>query len=196
MTADTFPYSYKINAVSVVDKDGQVTVAPDADGRKAIADAFNLVGVDDLVADFLLKPYRKAGLRVVGPVTADIRQTCVVTLEPFESRLEIAVDRTFEPHSSRPRKVRDLNDDGEIEIDLETLDPPDVILDGVLDLGAVICEELALALDPFPRKPGVAFEESAGFSGGTQGEAAETPDDKPSPFAALQALKEKPVKGK
>ena len=108
-------------------------------------------------ARFTLKPYRKAGVRVVGPVRTSITQTCVVTLEPFDSDLALDVDRTFEPASSKPRKIRDLNDEGEIEIDLETLDPPDLVVDGVLDLGAVICEELALSLDPFPRKPGVEF---------------------------------------
>jgi uncharacterized metal-binding protein YceD (DUF177 family) len=130
-------------------------------------------------------------VRVVGPIAATVSQTCVVTLEPFDSQLKLDVDRTFEPQSSRPRKIRDLNEDGEIEIDLETLDPPDVILDGVLDLGAVICEELALSLDPFPRKPGAEFD-------GGDGEDVDTEEEeekKPSAFAALQALKGKPEQG-
>lgn len=186
MTADSFPYSHKINAARVVDKDERVTISPDAAALAAIARAFDLVSFSELVADFTLKPYRKEGLRVVGTVRAKLTQTCVVTLEPFDSVLELDVDRTFEPQSSRPRRIRDLNADGEIEIDLETLDPPDVILDGVLDLGGVICEELALSLDPFPRKPGVAFEGGDGEDTGQD----QAEDDKPSPFQALQALKE------
>jgi uncharacterized metal-binding protein YceD (DUF177 family) len=186
MTKETFPYSYKVNAARVVDKDERVTVTPDEASLKAIAKTYELDGIRDLKADFLLKPYRKAGLRVVGPLTGTLEQACVVSLEPFESKLKIDVDRTFEPQSSRPRKASDLNEDGEIEIDLETLDPPDVILDGVLDLGAVICEELALTLDPFPRKPGVEFE----GGDGEDESAGEEPEAKPSPFAALQALKD------
>ncbi|WP_422375767.1 YceD family protein [Roseibium sp.] len=191
MTADTFPYSFKVNASKVVDKDEKISVAPDAASRAAIASTFDLNAIHALTADFTLKPYRKAGLRVVGPIKATISQTCVVSLEPFDSELELEVDRTFEPHSTRPRKIRDLNDEGEIEIDLESLDPPDVILDGVLDLGAVICEELALSLDPFPRREGVAFE------GGDadDDEVVEEEPEKPSPFAALQALKDKPEGG-
>lgn len=187
MTDETFPYSYKVNTNRVVDKDETVTVAPDAAGLKAIAGAYDLVSMRDLVARFTLKPYRKAGVRVVGPVRAAITQSCVVTLEAFESELSLDVDRTFEPASSKPRKVRDLNEDGEIEIDLESLDPPDLVVDGVLDLGAVICEELALSLDPFPRKPGVEFE-----GGVADVEAKEDPDKEPSPFAALEALKSRP----
>ncbi|EEE44559.2 YceD family protein [Roseibium alexandrii] len=113
-----------------------------------------------------------------------------MSLEPFVQELKLDIDRTFEPHSSRPRKVRDLNEDGEIEIDLESLDPPDVITDGVLDLGNVICEELALALDPFPRKLGVEFE--SGNDGAADPQDRLEESDKPSPFAALSALKEPP----
>lgn len=192
MTTETFPYSHKVNASRVVDKDERVTVAPDAKALAAIAETYELEAIHDLTAEFILKPYRKAGLRVVGPIRANVSQKCVVSLEPFDSTLEVDVDRTFEPVSSRPRKIRDLNEDGEIEIDLESLDPPDVIVDGVLDLGAVICEELALSLDPFPRRPGAEFEDGDGEDDIEE----DAPEEKPSPFAALQALKDKPETGK
>lgn len=195
MKADTFPYSFNVNAVTVVDKDEPVVVSPGEAELKAIARCYELDGIDALTADFMLKPYRKAGLRVVGSVNATLRQTCVVSLEPFESTLKIDVDRTFEPRSVKARKIRDLNDDGEIEIDLESLDPPDVILDGVLDLGEVICEELALALDPFPRKPGIEFADAAEVGNASVADTGDDGDEKPSPFAALQALKEKPAGG-
>jgi len=185
MATDGFPYSYTVNASRVVDKDQKLVVEPDPAGLEAIARAYNLNAIEGLKADFTLKPYRKAGLRVVGTLDATVDQTCVVSLEPFKSRLALDVDRTFEPYSSRTRKIRDLNDEGEIEIDLESLDPPDVIEDGVLDLGAVICEELALALDPFPRKPGVSFE-----GGGADDAEPDEEERKPSPFAALKALKQ------
>ncbi|MHA7773401.1 YceD family protein [Roseibium sp. M-1] len=188
MATETFPYTYKVNASRVVDKDEELCIEPGPAELKTIAASFGLDAISKLTARFTLKPYRKEGLRVVGPLKAEITQTCVVSLEPFDSRLEIEVDRTFEPASSRPRKIRDLNDDGEIEIDLESLDPPDVILDGVLDLGAVICEEMALSLDPFPRRPGVEFESA-------EDDALpepEEPETKPSPFAALKALKNQP----
>lgn len=189
MAQNTFPYSFKVNASKVVDKDQLAVVEPDQAALAAIAKTYELDGIDTLKADFTLKPYRKAGLRVIGPISATVTQTCVVTLEPFQSSLKLDVDRTFEPHSTRPRKIRDLNDEGEIEIDLESLDPPDVIEDGVLDLGGVICEELALSLDPFPRRPGAEFE-TGEEEAPDEGEQAE---EKPSPFAALQALKENPA---
>ena len=85
----------------------------------------------------------------------------------------------------RPAWFFDINEEGEIEIDLETLDPPDVMVDGVLDLGGVVCEQLALNIDPFPRKPGAEFETVAADEG-------EVDEPAPSPFAALAKLKEEP----
>jgi hypothetical protein len=56
-------------------------------------------------------------------------------------------------------------------------EPPDEIVNGQVDLGALTAEFLALGLDPYPRKPGVDFN----FEDGSA-----KPD---SPFAALGRLK-------
>ena len=61
----------------------------------------------------------------------------------------------------------------------ETPDPPDLIVNGLFDLGALAAEFLALALDPYPRKPGVSFVETA--------PEAEGPESV-SPFAALRKI--------
>lgn len=185
MATETFPFSYAVNANRVVDKDEALEIEPDAESLRAIASAYDILDIRGLKAEFTLKPYRKEGMRVVGSIDAELSQTCCVSLEAFDSSLSIKVDRTFEPVSSKPRRIRDLNDEGEIEIDLESLDPPDVIIDGVLDLGALICEELALSLDTFPRKPGVEFERGDEL----EETAQEETEKRPSPFAALETLK-------
>ena len=53
------------------------------------------------------------------------------------------------------------------------LDAPDPIINGEIEWGGLMVEFLALALDPYPRKPGVEFQFEA------QGEAEH-------PFAALK----------
>jgi hypothetical protein len=58
-------------------------------------------------------------------------------------------------------------------------DPPDPIINGRIDLGALACEFLALGLDAYPRKPGAEFAPIIEDAG----------DDKPKPFAALAKLK-------
>ena len=65
----------------------------------------------------------------------------------------------------------------DIEVLLNEADPPEPIVDGAIDLGGITLEFLALALDPYPRKPGASFESSAGDTGIE------------SPFAALAKLK-------
>ena len=53
-------------------------------------------------------------------------------------------------------------------------DEPDPIVDGKIDLGALAAEFFALGLDPYPRKPGVAFEPPA------------EPEPEATPFAVLR----------
>ncbi len=57
-------------------------------------------------------------------------------------------------------------------------DPPEPIVNGAIDLGALAVEFLMLGLDPYPRKPGAVFEPVI---------APVDPADHP--FAALGALK-------
>ncbi len=47
---------------------------------------------------------------------------------------------------------------GELDLDPDADDPPDVLEGDKIDLGAYVVEDLSLAIDPFPRKPGAAFE--------------------------------------
>jgi hypothetical protein len=58
-------------------------------------------------------------------------------------------------------------------------DPPDPIVNGRIDLGALASEFLALGLDPYPRKPGVEFKSLT----------EDADDARPSPFAVLGKLK-------
>ena len=185
MTSDSFPFSYKVNADRLGDREQTIVIEPDKAALERMADANGCLDIGRLRAELTLKPWRKAGVRVAGSLDATITQQCVVTLEPFEQEISDEIDRTFEPVSSRSRRPRDLNEEGEIEIDLETLDPPDVMVDGVIDLGALICEQLALGIDPFPRKPGAVFVPEEEKDGGEA-------EDKPSPFAALAKLKQDP----
>ena len=41
--------------------------------------------------------------------------------------------------------------------EMHDYEPPDEIVNGQIDLGALTAEFLALGLDPYPRKPGVDF---------------------------------------
>ncbi len=122
---------------------------------------------------------RSVGGRVRLRVTleADVRQTCVVTLDPVANRIEEDLDITFEPEPGRSAAL-------DIAFD-EAVDREPLTGDS-LDLGEIVAEELALSLDPYPRKQGISLETGPG---GTAAQRAEPPRD--GPFEALAALKRK-----
>ena len=99
-------------------------------------------------------------------------QTCGLTLDPFEQPLEGAFTVRMVPAGS-PNAP---SEEAELSFEAGADDPPDVLEGDTVDIAAYLVEHLALELDPFPRKPGAAFEPPP--------EPAE-----PSPFAALQKLK-------
>lgn len=148
--------------------------------RRAIAD---LAGLRDIVsahADFDVEPKSGGRVQVTGRVRARVGQTCVVTLDPIESEIDEEVDLTFAPEAET-RRLEDLieqgqDDDGEPS---EVADPPEAIVNGIIDLGRIATDALFLAIDPYPRKPGVVFETEV---------TALDPEDHP--FAALKALQD------
>lgn len=131
----------------------------------ALARRLQLPVVHAVSADLNVRPWRGGGYKVTGEVEADIDQVSVISLETFRSTVRFPVERYFLPHGG-----------GDSEEDI------DVIEGGEIDLGEVAAETLGLELDPYPRKPGEAFETPAG-----EGKAEEEPAPaKVSPFAVLK----------
>lgn len=146
------------------------TLEPDAAARAKIAKALDLASLDAFVADLSVAPAANAGYRLTGRVRASAVQTCGITLEP----LPVEIDQRF---SIDLVEAVDPIETDEIEITLDD-DAPDIIEDGRIDLGQYAVEQLALTLDPFPRKPGAEFVQPD--------EPAEI-----SPFAVLKQFKAK-----
>jgi uncharacterized metal-binding protein YceD (DUF177 family) len=91
-----------------------------------------------------------APVRVRATLVADLEEVCVVTLEPFRLRLEVPVERLFDPAAGDEGDAAAAADD----LVLDPLAVEAEPLDGaVLDLGEIAVEELALARDPYPRSP-------------------------------------------
>lgn len=168
--SDAPPFSWPVIVTDVPPKGMDVTIEADDRERAALAADFGLPAIGALKAEFHLA-HTSIGLRVTGTVRARVTQTCSVTLEPFEAdvREQVAVDYANGPQHT-------IADHEGFAAD----DPPDEIIGGKIDVGALAAEFLALGLDPYPRKPGVdfAFSDEAG-------EAAL------SPFAKLKAVKDR-----
>jgi hypothetical protein len=142
--------------------------------RAAVAKAAKVDAIETLSATFDLTRRGRDGLRAVGAVRARVRQTCVLSLEPVINTVEETIDVTFAlPRAPKAGVGLGLEDVPAVSEE----EPPEPLIDGAVDLGALATEFLILGIDPYPRKPGVAFAPPA------------TPDAPGHPFAALAALK-------
>lgn len=139
----------------------------------ALAAEFGAEAVSRVAAAFTVDRASRGRIHVTGAVDADMIRECVVSLEPFEATMHEPVDLYFAPVADE-RSGPATAARGEAHLRLDE-DPPEPLINGVIDLGDIAREHLALGLDPYPRKPGVAFEAS---------DNAEPPA--PSPFAVLR----------
>ncbi len=167
--------------VAELQRDRSVRIAVEAspDECAAVAASLGLEAVRLCKARYELTGLARGVVRVQGTLDADISQTCVVTLEPFDSRISETVDVKFAPEAGPVRPGREKTTIAEAETITMDEDPPDPIVDGRIDLGQVSVEFLVLALDPYPRKPGVEFALPQD----------DVPEPEESPFAALARLK-------
>ena len=169
MTPDTVGPLSRPFVITRLPKEGTgvVVEATPAECAELAAD-FNLPAIHSLVGRLRVLPTR-SGVRVTGRVEADIVQTCVVSLEEFGSKLDEEVEVSFEEADETGLRRGAAASDPDYE-------PPDEIVGGRIDLGAVVAEFLSLGLDPYPRKPG------ADFAGREDGATD-------SPFSGLAALR-------
>jgi hypothetical protein len=146
------PFSRIVEVAHLPDVGEEVRIVADADERAAIAAENALVDLARLEATLLVERRGRDGARVTGTVAADLTQRCVVSLEAFQSTLNEPVDVRFAPPKEadpgRPSSPATPEDD-----------PPDPLIDGRIDLGHLATEFFVLGLDPYPHKPGVAFED-------------------------------------
>ncbi|HUG60331.1 MAG TPA: DUF177 domain-containing protein [Methylomirabilota bacterium] len=170
-----FPLSRPQSVDNLTSRGIEVTIEASEGERAALAEILDIIGIDSLTATFTVKPWRKEGVKVAGVVSADVVQACVVTLEPVVQHLREEVEVTFLP-GAEP-----IDPDAEIELDLDAPDLPEPLEGGRIDLGAIAAEHMALGLDPYPRAPGVEFNDLIEDDGSN--------DEPASPFADLARLK-------
>ena len=170
------PWRVPVSAAQIPDTGLHRDIEADPLARQAIAELAGLREVLSARAWFDVTPNSNGRFQVVGRVSARIGQTCVVTLDPIENEIDEAIELMFAPPEQIPA-LADLVDE-DIESEDEIPDPPEPIINGVIDLGRLATDVLLLGVDPYPRKAGAVFEPRV---------VAADPQDHP--FAALKALK-------
>ena len=175
MTRSDDAFIHRLTVASVPRTGQNVVLKASTTHCAQIAIDLGIPSIARLDAHFTVTPSRSGVFSVTGVVSADLEQLCVVSLEPFQMAVSETVDLRYQDEAklAAPGKK-------EVERTLDEEDPPEPIIGGIIDLGALAVEFVALALDAFPRKPGVAFASDA--EGGKSD----------NPFAVLAKLKVNP----
>ncbi len=130
----------------------------------ALAARMRLPAIAALACRFQLRAAPGGAVAAAGWLRAELTQTCIVSLDDFPA----VVAEAFE--------VRFVRAGSEAEDpDIDAIDEIP-FAGGTIDLGEAAAEQLALALDPYPRKPGA--ELPAGMA-----------EPAANPFARLAALR-------
>ncbi len=129
----------------------------------ALAKRFDLLSLSSVKAHLVALPWRGGGLQVKGKIEVELEQVSVISLENFRSTQKFEIERYFLP----PKILVDAVEDD-----------ADAIENGEIDLGEIVAETIGLELDPYPRKPGEAYDEP-------DLDSILQDDKKPSPFAKL-----------
>ncbi len=159
--------------------------------RAALAHRFGLLELTALEATGRLeRAPGSAELRFHGLLEAAVVQECVVSLEPVPAQIRHMVERRYlraegqAPQPSEPG-LATFDGDGDDEDEVE------LVHGRTIDLGEALAEELALALDPYPRAPEAAALVADDLGPYISFGAAEPAER---PFASLRQLKEKRVR--
>jgi len=178
--SDNDAYSYPVKVSNISANPATLRFSADAADLKRLESQWGVSEVTAFKAEVVLGRWKRDGVRVTGHISASIVQPCVATLEPVTQQLEEDFESIFLPENSR-LAARIFDGNGEMFLDPEGPDLPETFSGDSIDLGAVVAEFAALAIDSYPRKPGLEFNDRI--------ESDPASDKKPSPFAVLQGLK-------
>lgn len=141
----------------------------------ALAARFDLRELSNLKADIKIRRVEGGDVvRLEGAFSADVVQTCVVSLQEVHDHVAGSFDTYFADGKERY--------DGDGDDSLEGPDGGhDTMANGNIDLGEVVAQYLSLELNPYPRAPGVSLAAQLAEAG---------TEVKNNPFKVLQGLKE------
>ncbi len=149
----------KVERIPVGGIEEKIVVSPQE--RVALAERFGLLDMPRFEAFLNVDRAEGAMVAVTGNLVADVVQQCVVTLDPIPAQVRDMINVLYAPpHLIKKDREGPLGDLGDAE-------PPEPIENGRIDLGELVAQHLATALDPYPRKEGAELGrfESSGSAG-------------------------------
>ncbi|WP_455475465.1 YceD family protein [Bartonella sp. B17] len=176
----TFALVYPISVRSLPSKGIKVHICANQQECEHLAKNHDLVEVKFCEGKFHIFPSKQRGVHVKGLLQAHITQLCVITLEPLENILRENIDVVFVPSDSNLIKPKIPEDTGELFLDVDGVDAPEVFYGDKIDIGAVMEEFFELSIDHYPRKKGISMSVIKNLDEGEQ---------KISPFSILKNWK-------
>ena len=164
-------FSFIIHPSEITDKTVKFELSAESDECAALAERFGLQAIEFFESVLTVRFLRREkAIRLRGKLRAKVIQSCVVSMAPVESLIEEEFEILFHDENQIDRDELD---------DVVQFEP---YSNDLIDIGEVASEELALALDPYPRSPEIADEVLGPY-------LPELEDPGMKPFAALAALK-------
>jgi uncharacterized metal-binding protein YceD (DUF177 family) len=183
----------EIERIVDLDRMGNSGIALDivaSDGeRAALAKRFGFLALPAFSARVTVDRRTGGQIVVEGRLRGKVVQACVLTLDPVTQELDDAFRLVFK---------KDLADERDPESGEAVLsahaDSPEPLSGNLLDVGELVAEQLSLAADPYPRRPGAKLEDvlPRPRGGGRKGAS----EQRRHPFAGLAALRDKPRRGR
>lgn len=176
---DTREFSYWVIPHDVPSGGKSLKISADNAACVSLAARFELEALSSLTAQLRLRP-TSGGRNVIvsGQFSAHITRKCSITLNSFDQEIKENIEAEYGP----------VEEEMDLELSLSDADPVEPFEAQGIDLGELVAQHLALALDPFPRAPGVSLEDVR--QNGTGGAEVVSLNQPSGPFAALAALKE------
>jgi len=109
--------------------------------RAALAKRFDLVALGKLTARVTLRRLPGGLVRLTATLAAELVQTDVVTLDQVPARVDDDFTLLF---------GKDPGDAAALDPEAELVEP---LIDGRIDIGEAVAQQLSLAMDPYPRAP-------------------------------------------
>lgn len=119
----------------------------------ALAARLGVPALPEFAATFRLRREEAGRIAARGRIEGRIVRECVVSLDPFEAALAEDFTVAFVPGQALDETV-DIEGEDEIPY-----------AGGAIDLGEAAAEQVALTLDPYPRRPGAELPAEAGAAG-------------------------------
>lgn len=108
MSNDTPLFSRPVRVGDIPNAGRRFSITTTPEERDAVARLLGLPAVADLTAKLEVTPFGRDGLAVGGSIHARVTQTCVVSLDEFESTLDAPVDIRFSTDGVDPNAELDL----------------------------------------------------------------------------------------